>query len=376
MSLKKNTSLASVAFLLVLGTTSKAPLDFLSIDPVLAQSGNTNNTFELPKSVAEGTNVKLDGSESTSAIDKILKQNFEKQFADTNVRVEYGGTEEALQALREGKIDVVGIGRPLTDREKAQGLGEVSLKRHKIAILIGENNPFKGNLTIDQFAKIFRGEIRDWSQVGGTPGRIRVIDFPDNNDTRQALQKYPVFKSAPFKTGSNALKLEENKAAVAIDKLGKDGITYVLANRIADLNGARVVPMHQTTPDDPRYPFSQSLYYVYNQAKPTPAAQAFLGYATAPANQQNLNEQLAAVVAASAGAIASPGASTNANGQTPAGTTASGDALSNTTGGADAQNGQTPGDDNSTSTSGDRDSSTIANASETAPDAGIPPWLW
>jgi phosphate transport system substrate-binding protein len=379
MSLKKNTSLASVALLLVLGTTSKAPLDFLLLNPVLAQSGNTNNTFELPKSVAEGTNVKLDGSESTSAIDKILKQNFEKQFADTKVQVEYGGTEEALQALREGKVDVVGIGRPLTDREKAQGLGEVSLKRHKIAILVGENNPFKGNLTIDQFARIFRGEIRDWSQVGGSPGKIRVIDFPDRNDTRQALQKYPVFKRAPFKTGNNALKLEENKAAVAIDKLGKDGITYVLANRIGDLKGARFVPMHQTTPDDPRYPFSQSLYYVYNQAKPTPAAQAFLGYATAPANQQNLNEQLAAGIVAGAGAIASPGAtSTNANGQngqTPAGTTASGDASNNATPGADAQNGQTP-DDTSTNTSGDRDSSTIANASETAPDAGIPPWLW
>jgi phosphate transport system substrate-binding protein len=426
MFLKKNTSVAFVALIFAMGTAPKSLSNFLFLDPVLAQSASTSNTFEVPNSVAKGTKVQLDGSESTSAIDKILKQDFEKQFADTQVNVEHRGSDAALEALREGKIDVVGIGRPLTKQERAQGLREISLKRHKIAILVGADNPFQGSLTIDQFAKIFRGEITDWSEVGGAPGKIKLVDFPDDNDTRQALQNYPVFQRSPFKTGTNAVKLQDNTAAAAIEQLGSDGITYVLANRVGDLQGARALSMHKTTPDDPRYPFSQSLYYVYNSAKPSSAAKAFLGYVTAPNNQQNLNEQLASGIVASVGGsnTANAGAGTSGqNGQTtpgattpsgsnpndttsgidgqttpgattpsgsdsnnittgtdgqttPGATTPSGSNPNDTTSGIDGQNGQTstePGNPTS-----DRDSSTTASASETAPapDAVVPPWLW
>ena len=96
------------------------------------------------------------------------------------------------------------FGRPLTAQEKAQGLIAASPKRQKVAIVVGSDNPFTGDLSFRQFAQIFRGEIKDWSEVGGQPGRIQLIDRPATNDTRQALENYEIFKQVPFVAADNA----------------------------------------------------------------------------------------------------------------------------------------------------------------------------
>jgi phosphate transport system substrate-binding protein len=337
----KNTSVTAVALLLSLGIAPKFIHNSLVLSPVLAQSSQTGTTFEAPKSVPEGTKVQIDGSQSMTAIDKILKQGFEKQFPNTEVNTKYEGTDTALKSVREGTIDVAAIGRPLSAEEKAQGLRAVSLKRHKIAILVGADNPFKGSININQFAKIFRGEITDWSELGGAPGAIKLIDRPETNETRQAFKNYPVFKNEPFQTGANAVKVSKDDIQEAIDKLGKDGITYVLANRVTEFPGARILRMHQTTPDDPKYPFSQALYYVYNSNKPSDSAKAFLGYATQPDTQQALNSQLLTGIAGLAGnvvanKIATPGTDTK-TAQTPDTAT-----TGNATPGTDTKTAQTP----------------------------------
>jgi phosphate transport system substrate-binding protein len=370
----KNTSLTVVAMLLALGVAPKPLVNKMFLSPAIAQSSSTSNKFELPTSVPEGTKVQIDGSQSMTAIDTILKQNFEKQFPNTEVKVQYRGTDAALKSLQEGTIDVAAIGRPLSAQEKAQGLREVPLKRHKIAILVGAENPFQGSITIAQFAKIIRGEITDWSELGGAPGQIKVIDQPESAETRKAFQNYPVFRKTPFQTGANAVRLSEDSVEEAIAKLGKDGITYGLANRLTEFPGARVLAMHKTTPDDPRYPFSQPLYYVYNSNKLSPSAQAFLGFATAPDNQQTLNDKLMAGITGIAGVVGNvlgntstttpEGKATTA--QTPgAGTTTSGS--STTTPEGKATTAQTPGS-SSTTPEGKATTAQAPGSSTTTPE--------
>jgi phosphate transport system substrate-binding protein len=370
----KNTSLTVVAMLLALGVAPKPLVNKMFLSPAIAQSSSTSNKFELPTSVPEGTKVQIDGSQSMTAIDTILKQNFEKQFPNTEVKVQYRGTDAALKSLQEGTIDVAAIGRPLSAQEKAQGLREVPLKRHKIAILVGAENPFQGSITIAQFAKIIRGEITDWSELGGAPGQIKVIDQPESDETRKAFQNYPIFKKTPFQTGANAVRLSEDSVEEAIAKLGKDGITYGLANRLTEFPGARVLAMHKTTPDDPRYPFSQPLYYVYNSNKLSPSAQAFLGFATAPDNQQTLNDKLMAGITGIAGVVGNvlgntstttpEGKATTA--QTPgAGTTTSGS--STTTPEGKATTAQTPGS-SSTTPEGKATTAQAPGSSTTTPE--------
>ncbi|MBD2447025.1 DUF4912 domain-containing protein [Nostoc sp. FACHB-152] len=286
---KKDSAIVNLALSLALATTPMAVNVFVSA-PVLAQSATETPTFSLPQTVENGSTVRVDGSSSLALINQNLKQGFEQQFAGTKVEVANNGTDAALKAVLEGKVDVAAIGRGLTPEEKAQGLEQVRLHREKIAIIVGEENPFRGSLTDKEFARIFRGRrITDWSQVGGPPGKIRVIDRPDTSDTRQALNNYPVFKIVKFTTGPTATQLTEDNTAEIVKQLGKDGISYARVNQISKLPGVRVLQLHQALPDDPKYPFSQPLVYVY-KSNPSPAVAGFLGFALAKPGKQAIEQ--------------------------------------------------------------------------------------
>jgi len=303
---KQNTSVATLALLLVLAAAPKPVAATLNKDPVLAQSTTAAPAFTLPKSVKSGTNVRIDGSSSMAVVNLSLKQRFEKQYPGTKVDIGFRGSSNALKALQKGEIDLAAIGRPLTQKEKDLGLVALALPRNKIAVVVSPKNPFNGSLTDDQFAKIFRGQIKDWSKLGGRSGQIILVDRPTNSDTRQALKNYPVFKKRPFQATPTAIKLSQDTTSAVISKLGTNGIGYAISNQAINRPDVRVVLMHKTLTKDIRYPFSQPLYYVYNRKKPTPAALAFLGLATAPIGQQAINKVIGPPYAAAPGKTATP----------------------------------------------------------------------
>lgn len=281
---KKYVPLLPLAVLLAFATAPKPQIAGLTLQPASAQS-TPSAAFPLPTSVPQGTKVVVDSSSTMQKISEALKQSFEKQYPGTSVTVTPASSDEAVAAVAAGKADLAAIGRPLTEAEKAQGLVAVPVSRNKIAMIVGPDSPFKGSLTIDQFARIFRGEVTNWSQVGGPSAPVRLVDRPATSDTRQAFQNYPVFQKAPFKTGSTAVQVEDSTEAV-IDKLGKDGLGYAIAEQVVAQPNVQVVPMHNTPPTDPKYPFSQSLYYIYKGPTPSTGAKAFLGFAITPENQR------------------------------------------------------------------------------------------
>jgi ABC-type phosphate transport system substrate-binding protein len=265
-----------------------ASLPSILLAPVVAQSNSPSPSFPLPNSLPSGTTVKVDGSSSMRVINEALRKRFEQKFPGTKVELASGGTDSALAGLLRGDINMAAIGRPLTSQEKAQGLVATGVSREKIAIIVGSDNPFNKNLTFEQFAKMFRGEITDWSQVGGVPGKIRFVDHPNYSDTRQSLSNYAIFKKASFKNGPNTTTLSQDDTATTVQALGKDGISYAIADQVLNLPNVRVIPMHKTMPSDPRYPYSQPRGYVYRKETATPGMLAFLGFATSAPGQEIL----------------------------------------------------------------------------------------
>lgn len=301
MSRKSEASATTLTVLLLLAATPLS-LAISALDrPVWAQSPSP--AFPLPTSVPNGTTVRINGSSSMEQINQALQQRFESQFSGTTIEAASDGSDQALQDVLSGEIDLAAIGRPLTAEEQAQGLVAVPVARNKIAVIVAADNPFDGSLTSSQFAEMFRGQITSWSQVGGT-GPLRFIDRPDDSDTRRAFQAYPVFQSAPFQAGPGAVSVAEDSTEAVVAELGTDGVGYAIADQVAGNPDVRAVLMHETPPTDPRYPFSQPLSYVYQGPNPNPAVQAFLGYATAPENQLVVEEARRAGALAAAGSIA------------------------------------------------------------------------
>ncbi|NEP80780.1 MAG: DUF4912 domain-containing protein, partial [Okeania sp. SIO3B3] len=308
------------AILLTLTTTPKplaaSNLSFLN-NITIAQSVNSNTVYSLPESLPSGTKIRLYGSNSMTVINRSLKQRYEEKFPDAQVELAAGNASEVLEALLKGETDISAIGRPLTAQEKERGLVEVPIERGKIAVIVGAENPFRENLSFDQFAKILRGEITNWSEIGGSKVPIRFIDRPEFSDTREALKSYDVFKKNPFQTGSNATQVSQDDTAAVIQELGKDGISYAIVNQVINKGNVRIIQMHKTLTDDPRYPYSQPRNYIYNKDAAPPEVLAFMGLVTSKVGQ----EIVAAVdKEGETDSAISPGVTTTTNSNTAADT--------------------------------------------------------
>ena len=281
--------------------------------PVLAETAPTNNTHvthllaaaspdeakDVPP-IEEGASIMIEGSTTMAGINAVLEQRFESQFPGVEVDIEYSSSDTALADLQQGNIDLAAIARPLTAEERAQNFVTVPVSRWKIAVVIGSENPFSGSLRVDQLAKIIRGEITDWSEVGGEPGPIRVVEHAPSSYARQALLTYDIFQRDLSQASDGSEKLSEESPvnivqlsedlpekviAKMIEELGNDGISYAIAPQVVDRRELKIVPLHNTLPSHPHYPFSKPLSYVFKGPTPSPAAQAYLDYATAPENQ-------------------------------------------------------------------------------------------
>ncbi|NJO94988.1 MAG: solute-binding protein [Pleurocapsa sp. CRU_1_2] len=191
---KRHNSVVTLAILLTLVGVSKPAKAVL-----LAQSDSAAKTFAVPDKLPQDATVRIAQSASINSISASLKDSFASKYPQAKVKIETQDSVTALKSLANGQADLAAIGRALTAAEKAQGFVSVPISREKIAIVVSNNNPFDGNITIDQFAKIFRGEITNWSEIGGASGKIQLIDAPNNNDTRQAFPNYPVFRQENLK---------------------------------------------------------------------------------------------------------------------------------------------------------------------------------
>ncbi|CDN11306.1 hypothetical protein RintRC_1669 [Richelia intracellularis] len=310
----KDNPVFNLALLVVLATTAMGAA-FMLPELIRAESTKENTNFKLPQNVPTGTKVLIHGSSDMAAINQGLKSSIEKRFSGTEIEIVDSNTEGAIKAVLASEADIAAINHELTPEEKAQGLKQIVLHRDKIAIIVGKENPFQGSLTIEQFARIFRGEITDWSELGGSPGKIQFIDRPTASDIRQAFLNYPVFQKGKFATGANAIQIDTDDTAKIIEKLGKDGISYVPSLQLTNVSTVRTLSLHKIQPDNPKYPFSLPSVYIYRQ-NPSPQVNTFLGFTsnqpgqdaiqTAIANEANTNAQKLGTQAANSGEPSNP----------------------------------------------------------------------
>lgn len=271
---KRSTSIPKLAMAVTLGVSSAILLPESVEQRVQAQEG--------------AATIRIDNLTRMAPINQALKQRYETQTPNATVEIKRQQADAPLQV--EGQqADLAAISRLLTEEEKAQGLVQVPVTREKIAIVVGQDNPFAEGLTIDQVVKIFRGEITNWSQLGGPSAPIRVIHRPIASNLQSTLQTYELFRAANFEAGGQIVQLDQDDVSALMDELGKDGISYALASQIGEAEAIRPISMYNTLPDDPRYPFSQPFTYVY-QGTPTASTKTFLDFVASAPGQDAIAE--------------------------------------------------------------------------------------
>ncbi len=269
--------------------TPNSPNAGVSSSPGSDNSATTPppTSFAVPASVPSGSTVRVDGSTSMVQLNKTLQEGFQKQFPGTTVTTKAGGSAKGIQDLLAGQVDIAAVSRDLTAQEQDQGLIAVPIALDAIAIVVGNDNPFRRGLTTDQVSGIFQGQIADWSAVGGSSGPIRVVNRPEGSGTQKAFLEL-VLKGGSFGTGANFTTLARDATTPMLQALKGNGIGYATYAQVANQRTVRTVAIDGLTPESQVYPFKRKLFYVYKNP-PSEAVQAFLGFVTSPQGQQLLN---------------------------------------------------------------------------------------
>lgn len=152
-----------------------------------SSSGSQSNTNDSSTVELSGT-VNTDGSTSMESVVKALGEAFKE--LNPGVTVNYSGTGSGtgIQSAIDGTCDLGLSSRALKDEEKQNGAVENIVALDGVAVVI---NPANGveDLTVEQIAQIFTGEITNWSELGGTDGEIAVFGREAGSGTRGAFEE-------------------------------------------------------------------------------------------------------------------------------------------------------------------------------------------
>ncbi|MBQ8538084.1 MAG: phosphate ABC transporter substrate-binding protein [Ruminococcus sp.] len=152
---------------------------------VFAGCGNTNGTVTSDNSTSKKT-VTTDGSTSMEKVIGALGEAFE---SEEGITVTYNptGSSSGIKAVLEGTCDIGLSSRDLKDEEISQGLKGTVLAYDGIAIIVNNANSVS-DMDLETIAKIFKGEITNWKELGGKDAEIVLIGREAGSGTRDGFE--------------------------------------------------------------------------------------------------------------------------------------------------------------------------------------------
>src|SRR3712207_3136879 len=116
----------------------------------------------------------LAGSTSMEKLCESLSESFMEANPGVTVTVEYTGSGAGIESVSAGSVDIGNASRALSEGEKAKGLSENIVALDGIAMITDKNNTVS-DVSAEDLARIYKGEITNWKQLGGSDEQIVVI---------------------------------------------------------------------------------------------------------------------------------------------------------------------------------------------------------
>ena len=226
-----------------------------------------------------GTVVTL-GSTSMEKVMNTLAEQFGNDHSGVTVSVEGGGSGAGIEAALNGTADIGLASRALKDEEKSQGLVETVVALDGIAVIVNGDNAV-ADLTVEQIAKIFTGEIKNWSELGGADSEIACIGRESGSGTRDGFESIT-------KTGDKcvlAQELTSTGAVIESVRNNPNAIGYASLSAVEGQDGVKAITVNgvecsEETVLDGSYEIQRPFVLVTKEGTElSPAAQAFFDWA-------------------------------------------------------------------------------------------------
>lgn len=165
-----------------------------------ASSAEASATEEL-----SGT-LSMNGSTSMEKVIKAVNGAFMEKNKGVTVNLNLTGSGTGIQEASEGKCDIGNSSRKLKD-EEAEKLDATVVGLDGIALVVNPANKLE-DITLQDLAKVYSGEITNWKELGGDDKAIVVIGREDGSGTRDGFEsivmddKEPKYAQELESTGS------------------------------------------------------------------------------------------------------------------------------------------------------------------------------
>ena len=244
------------------------------------QSASTseNNSAETTLSGVVNTN----GSTSMESVIKILSEAFSQENPEVEVKYSGSGSGAGVTSAIEGTADLGLASRELKAEEEEQGAVAHVVALDGVAVVVNPENAVE-DLTVEQIAKIFTGEITNWKDLGGADAEIAVYGREAGSGTRGAFEEIVgvvdgcKYLNEYSSTGDVIGNVASNPNAIGYASLSAVGDTV----KAVKVGG---VECSEATVQDGTYAIQRPFIMITKDGTQlSEAAQAFLDFATSDA---------------------------------------------------------------------------------------------
>ena len=246
-------------------TASTTPDDTASTAPTQEQTATLSGV------------VNTDGSTSMESVMGVLGESFMEMNPDVTVNYNGTGSSAGITAAMDGTADIGLASRDLKDEET--GVTQITVAKDGIAIIVNPNNPV-ADLSIEQIAQIFTGEITNWSELSGEDGQIVPIGREAGSGTRDGFESITgtedtcVYQNELTSTGEVIANVASNPNAIGYASLS------AVDETVKALTVGGVAPTEETVLDG-TYAIQRNFNFIISESTElSPAAQAFVDWAT------------------------------------------------------------------------------------------------
>lgn len=246
---------------------------------------------------ARAAEITIKGSDTMVILNQKWAQEYMKKHPDVNIQVTGGGSGTGIAALRNNTTDIAAASRLIKPKEIQDFLVNSGIKpiQYKtcldgVAVFVNASNPLT-EISLPTLGKIFRGEITNWKQVGGSDQPI-VLYSRESNSGTYAFFKEEVLLEKDFSPRAQTLA----GTAALIDAISKDvkGIGY---GGIGYSHGVKALKLRRTESDVATaptqenveggiYPLSRSLNFYLNPRSTDPEIEKFVKWVRSAEGQK------------------------------------------------------------------------------------------
>ena len=233
---------------------------------------------------ADAQTGKLSGTVSTdgsTSMEKVVG-GLGEMFMELNNGVTFTynptGSGSGIKAVQEGRCNIGLASRNLKAAEAESGLTETVLAYDGIAVIVNLENPVS-DLDVETIAKIYTGEITNWSEVGGADAEIVLIGREAGSGTRDGFESITgtedacQYRQELTSTGDVITAVSQNPGAIGYASVAS------VKDSVKALTVGGVAPSNETILDGTYVIQRPFVMVTKSDAQLSAAAKAFFDYA-------------------------------------------------------------------------------------------------